>query len=142
MAELSTGMPWVREAREFIESCLLDPDFRVRGEAAAALARLGQGDAVANIERALGGEMDGRAKRRMKEAIRDLKEGSKPPEQLKKAQEELDRLRGETAQLRERMEKLESRLGANTPESKPPPKTKRPRPLTRRRQRPHRPVRR
>ncbi|HXI58757.1 MAG TPA: M1 family aminopeptidase [Polyangia bacterium] len=150
LAELGTGTSANREAREFIEGALLDADFRVRGEAAAALARLGQGEAIAAIERALAAEMDGRAKRRMKEAIRELKEGGKPPEQLKKAQEELDRLRGETALLRERLEKLEARIegargprGSAPPDDKTPPaKTKRPRPLTRRGQRPHRPVRR
>ena len=151
LAELGTGTAATREAREFIEGCLLDPDFRVRGEAAAALARLGQGEALPAIERALLAELDGRSKRRMTEAIRDLKENGKPTEQLKKAQDELDRLRGETAQLRERLEKLEGRLDASggaggngsTPAEKTPAaKTKRPRPLTRRGQRPHRPVRR
>ncbi|HEY2902070.1 MAG TPA: M1 family aminopeptidase [Polyangia bacterium] len=151
LAELGTGTAASREAREFIESCLLDPDFRVRGEAAAALARLGQGEAVPAIERALLAELDGRSKRRMKDAIRDLKEGGKPAEQLKKAQDELDRLRGETAQLRERLEKLEARVdhprgprgnGATGDEKTPAAKPKRPRPLSRRGQRPHRPVRR
>jgi aminopeptidase N len=146
LAELGAGTAAAREAREFIENGLLDHDFRVRGESAAALARLGQGEAIPAIERAVDAELDGRAKRRMNDAVRELREGSKPQEQLKKTQEELDRLRGETSSLRERLEKLEARLdsGKTTPPrgAPPEPKSKRPRPITRRTQRQHRPVRR
>jgi hypothetical protein len=148
MAELGTGTPAARQAREFIEGCLHDGDFRVRAEAASSLARLGQVEAVPSIERARAAELDGRAKRRMSDAIRDLQEGGRTTEQLKKAQDELDRLRADSASLRERIEKLEARLDSTappapgTPDRGPSRKPKRPRPITRRGPRPHRPVRR
>lgn len=149
VAELGTGTPAARQAREFIEECLTDPDFRVRAEAAMALARLGQTEAVPAIERARAAELDGRAKRRMGDAIRDLQEGGRASEQLKKTQDELERLRTEGAALRERIEKLEARLdiaagsgGPGTPDRGGARKAKRPRPLARRGPRPHRPVRR
>jgi aminopeptidase N len=155
MAELGVGTPQARRAREFIETCLDDTDFRVRAEAASSLARIGQADALPAIQRALTAELDGRARRRMNDAIRDLQDGGRPIEQARKLQEEVDRLRSETANLRERLDKLESRVtngqaaapgGKASPPSssgKPPePKTKRPRPLVRRGPRPHRPVRR
>ncbi|HET6149769.1 MAG TPA: M1 family aminopeptidase [Polyangia bacterium] len=150
-AELGTGTPHARQAREFIEGCFHDPDFRVRGEAASSLARIGSPEAVPAIERALGAELDGRARRRMAEAIRELHESGRPAEQAKKLQDEVDRLRAETAKLRERIDRLESR-GANPLPSGPVPpangsdkpltKTRRPRPVARRGGRPHRPVRR
>jgi aminopeptidase N len=149
-AELAVGTAHARAAREFIEDSLRDPDFRVRSEAAAALARLGQPEAVPAIERARAAELDGRARRRMGDAIRDLRDGTRPGEQARALRDEVERLRGETAKLRERMEKLEARLAP--PSSPPTPalpggegplgKAKRPRPVSRRRAGPHRPVRR
>jgi aminopeptidase N len=151
MAELGAGTVHARKAREFIEGCLRDADFRVRGEAASALGRVGLPEAVPAIERAMAAELDGRAKRRMRDAIRDLHEAGKPAEQARKLQDELDRLRTETARLRERLDRLEARTTAPAPAGAPPappaggdkpPKTKRPRPVARRAPRPHRPVRR
>jgi aminopeptidase N len=149
VAELTAGTGNARAGREFIEDCLRDPDFRVRGEAANALLRIGQPEALPALESALRGELDGRARRRMGDAIRDLRDGTKPGEQARALREEVERLRGESAKLRERLERLEIRLGASS--GRPPPsgggeapaaKTKRPRPVARRRAGPHRPVRR
>ncbi|HEY2730829.1 MAG TPA: M1 family metallopeptidase [Polyangia bacterium] len=144
-AELSAGTSFARAGRELVEDCLADPDFRVRGEAAAALGRLGRPEAIPAIERTLAAELDGRARRRMTDAIRTLRDGTRPTEQAQKLREELDRLRGEQARLRERLEKLEARGNGSVPAppggKAPPPKTKRPRPVVRRRGA-HRPVRR
>jgi aminopeptidase N len=142
-AELSAGTSFARAGREFVEDCLADPDFRVRGEAAAALARIGLPEAIPAIERTLAAELDGRARRRMSDAVRTLRDGARTSEQAQKLREELDRLRTEQARLRERLEKLEARgNGAPHPPGgkAPPVKTKRPRPVVRRRG--HRPVRR
>ncbi|HVZ74242.1 MAG TPA: M1 family aminopeptidase [Polyangia bacterium] len=137
-AELCAGTAQARAAREFLEMCILDPDFRVRGEASAALARLGQPEAIPAIERTLAAELDGRAKRRMGEALRTLRDGGRPAEQVRQLRDELERLRGDQARLRERLEKLEARGNGSAPTSPPAPKApavkaKRPRPIVRRR---------
>jgi aminopeptidase N len=153
IAELGTGTAQARQAREFIEGCFADPDFRVRGEASSSLARIGSPEAVPAIERALAAELDARARRRMSEAIRELHESGRPAEQAKKLQDEVERLRGETAKLRERLDRLEARASTPTTTGPTPPsgnnggdkpvtKPRRPRPVARRAGRPHRPVRR
>ena len=76
-----------------------------------ALGRLGLVDAIPAIRSALAGELDGRTKRRMNEAIRDLEDGARPAEEARRLHDEVQRLRGETAKLRERMDRLETRLG-------------------------------
>jgi aminopeptidase N len=132
LAELSRGTGLARAAREAIEERLRDGDFRVRTEAAMALGRLGLVDAVPAIRSALAGELDGRTKRRMNEAIRDLEDGARPAEEARRLHDEVERLRGETAKLRERMDRLEIRLASPSTSSPPPAKSKRPRPITRR----------
>ena len=135
LAELGRGTGLARAAREAIEERLRDGDFRVRIEAALALGRLGLVDAVPAIRAALAGELDGRTKRRMNEAIRDIEDGARPAEEARRLHEEVERLRGETASLRERMDRLETRLGPPPAQRPPPAKTKRPRPVARRRSR-------
>jgi aminopeptidase N len=142
LAELSRGTGLARAAREAIEERLRDGDFRVRLEAAMALGRLGLVDALPAIRSALAAELDGRTKRRMNEAIRDIEDGARPAEEARRLQDEVERLRGETAKLRERLDKLETRLAPPPAPSPPPAKIKRPRPVTRRRTRGLRPVRR
>jgi aminopeptidase N len=144
-AELSAGTSFARAGRELVEDCLADPDFRVRGEASAALARIGQPEAIPAIERTLAAELDGRARRRMAEAVRVLRDGARPVEQARQLREEVERLRAEQARLRERLEKLEARANGAPPAPPggkvPVVKTKRPRPVVRRRSG-QRPVRR
>src|SRR3569623_1683387 len=78
LGEAAHGSPQARQAREFLEERLSDPDFRVRGEIAAALARIGDRQAIGAIERTLASELDGRARRRKREAITALREGRGP----------------------------------------------------------------
>jgi aminopeptidase N len=143
LAELARGTGMARAAREAIELRFADRDFRVRGETALALARLGQADAVPAIRQALTAELDGRARRRMNEAIRELEAGTRPAEEVRQLHDEVERLRTESAKLRERVDRLEHRLEAAPTVLPPtvPKKTKRPRPVSRR-ARTSRPVRR
>jgi aminopeptidase N len=144
LAELARGTGSARAARELIEIRLRDRDFRVRAEAAAALARLGSAEAIPAIRGALAGELDGRARRRMDEAIRDLEAGTRPAEEVRQLHEEVERLRNETAKLRERLDRIQAQPPPPPPPSPPAAggKGKRPRPVTRRRGRALRPVRR
>jgi len=146
LAEAAAGTPQVRLAREFLEERLADPDFRVRGEVAASLARLGDRQAIGGIERTLAAELDGRARRRLREAITALREGSGTSTQVARLQEEMERLRAETAKLRERLDKLEARehptKAGPGPSSGTPRAPRRPRATTRRRARTHTPTRR
>jgi aminopeptidase N len=142
LSDLARGTGMARAARESIEERLHDPDFRVRGEAAAALGRLGLAEAIPPIRNASAAELDGRARRRMNDAIRALEDGARPAEEARRLHEEVERLRGETLKLRERLDRVESRLTAAPPPSPPPPKAKRARPVTRRRPRTLRPPRR
>ena len=109
LVEAARGTLHVRGTREYLEDRMTDPDFRVRGEIAAGLARLGDGEAVATIERALAAELDGRARRRMLDAIRDLREGSHAGDIVVRLQDEVARLRTESGTLRERLDRLEGR---------------------------------
>ena len=81
-------------------------------------------------------ELDGRTKRRMNDAIRDIEDGARPAEEARRLQDEVERLRGETAKLRERLDRLETRLGAAArPTPAAPPRPSAPAPSSRRRSR-------
>jgi aminopeptidase N len=129
LGRLSEGTAHARRARERLEACLSDPDFRVRMDAATALVELGDARAIPAIERARAGELDGRAKRRFRNAITQLREKGSGGEQLRKLGEEVERLRSESARLRERVEKLEAppTMPSTTPTPAASP-AKRPRP--------------
>jgi aminopeptidase N len=131
LGRLAEGTSNARRARERLEACLADPDFRVRMDAALALAEIGDVRSISAIERARSAELDGRAKRRYRNAITQLHEKGSPGEKLRKLGEEVERLRGEATRLRERVETLEARPAGAKPSTPPghtPPPAKRPRP--------------
>ena len=150
LARLAEGTLHVRRARERIEGWLADPDFRVRMEAASSLVVLADGRAVPAIEAALRAELDGRAKRRMREAINEIRDKGKSDEKLRKLSDEVERLSGESTRLRERLDCLENKGNPSSPAVPPasdpsvaaPTRTKRPRPGSRRSGKPLAPRRR
>jgi aminopeptidase N len=148
VARLAEGTLEARRARELLETALDDRDFRVRIEAASSLAMLGDPRAVAALERAAAAELDGRARRRLKEAIAELRDRGRPPERMRKLEEEIERLRGEGIKTKERLEKLEARTagsgeggGSRGPRDREG-SARRPRPRVRRPPKPPRPPRR
>jgi aminopeptidase N len=137
LARLAEGTSNARRARERLEACLSDPDFRVRMDAALALGELGDARSIPAIERARAAELDGRAKRRFRHAVTQLRDKGSSGDKLRKLSEEVEQLRGESIRLRERVEKLEGKAGGDGSEPSPTPgKTptpaKRPRPGSRR----------
>ncbi len=131
LGRLAEGTEHARRARERLEACLSDPDFRVRMDAGLALAEIGDARAIPAIERALTGEADGRAKRRFRNAIARLRDKGTANDRVRKLAEDVEWLRGESARLRERLEKLEARPTGGTPSPAPgnsPTSAKRPRP--------------
>ncbi len=115
IARLTEGTGLARRGRELSERALDDRDFRVRMEAASALVTLQDARAIPNLERAARVELDGRARRRLREAIAELTEKGRPAEQARKVGEELERLRRELGDMRGRLEKLERRAEPASP---------------------------
>jgi aminopeptidase N len=135
VAQLVEGTPLERKGRELAEVVLEDRDFRVRMDAAAALARLHDPRSVEPLERALRRELDGRTKRRLRDAIADLHEQGRPAAQARKLGEEVERLRIETRKLRERLDRLEGTTRKGAPAAGAAPEEsapRRPRPRVRR----------
>ena len=108
LGHLAEGTANARRARERLEACLFDPDFRVRMDAASTLAELGDARSITAIDRARAGELDGRAKRRFRNAILRLREKGSTEDKLHKLGDELERLRSDSSLMRERLEKLEA----------------------------------
>jgi len=103
----------------------------VRMDAALALAEIGDARSIPAIERARAAELDGRTKRRFRNAVTQLREKGSSGEKLRKLSEDVERMRGESARLRERLEALEARpVGAEppTPPTGAATPAKRPRP--------------
>ena len=115
---LCDGTPLARRGREALERGLVDRDFRVRMEAAAGLATLGDARAIPALERAGRAELDGRAKKRLREAVVEINERGSNTEQTRKLGGEVERLRREIVDLRGRLEKVEKSV-------EPPPAPKR-----------------
>ncbi|MEE9285638.1 MAG: M1 family aminopeptidase [Dehalococcoidia bacterium] len=105
-----------KETLEFLADFLRDPALRVRLRAAEALENLGDGKAVPALEAQANRELDGRARRRMREAATSVREGAKGKEEANKLREDVDKLAEENKGLRDRLDKLEARLGQQTPE--------------------------
>ncbi|HEY5281365.1 MAG TPA: M1 family aminopeptidase [Polyangia bacterium] len=132
LGRLAEGTSSARRARERLEACLCDQDFRVRMDAALALAEIGDARSIPAIERAHTAELDGRTKRRFRNAVTQLREKGSSGEKLRKLSEDVERMRGESARLRERLEALEARPAGVEPPTTPPAgaaaPAKRPRP--------------
>lgn len=114
LGRLAEGTANARRARERLEACLADADFRVRMDAASALVEIGDVRSIPAIDRARAGELDGRAKRRFRNAVTQLREKGAGGEKLRKLGEEVERLLGESTRLRERLEKLEAQSSSGT----------------------------
>src|SRR5690606_33855666 len=70
-----------REVRELCEDLLRDPDFMVQLGAVHALDAIGDPAAIPELDALAARALDGRLRRRAREAIRDLREGRQVAEE-------------------------------------------------------------
>ncbi len=96
------------EVLEYLSDLLDDKDLWVRLAAIDALKELKDDRAIPALERVVERALDGRERRRAKEAIQKLKEGKERSDELKKLREDLEKLREENRQLRDRLDKWEA----------------------------------
>ena len=99
-----------KETVEFLTDYLRDTSLRVRLRAAESLENLGDRKAVEALEEQAHRELDGRARRRMREAAASIREGAKSKEEANTVREDLDKVTKENRSLRERLDKMEARL--------------------------------
>jgi aminopeptidase N len=120
-----------RKVARKLEELLDDGDPHLRTEVVLSLETLGTKDARSALRGRLSRELDGRVKRRIREALRNMRDSSR--RDRKRMNDELERVRGEMSDLRTRLSKLEqlsgSGNGARTDRtakesSKPPHRTR------------------
>ncbi len=105
LAKLGEGKP---EVVDHLNRLLDDPWYRVRIEACIALGELLDPKAIPALERLVDRELDGRVKRRGREAILKIRAGREASSEFKRLRDDVDKLREENRQLKERLEKLEA----------------------------------
>jgi aminopeptidase N len=115
LAELVRGRRDVRsrEVRELCEDLLRDPDFMVQLSAIHALDQIGDAASIPALEALAARALDGRLRRRAREAVRDLRDGRQTAEEREALREELDRLRTRLIALEERMDADRARPAGN-----------------------------
>lgn len=97
-----------RKTRECLEDLLSDADPHVKIWVVDALAELGDVKGRGALVRQLERERDGRVRRRIREALRDLTD--KGQRETRRLREQLDEMRRDHKELQVRMSKLEARL--------------------------------
>ena len=95
-----------RKARETLEDLLESADPYLRVDVVRALADLGDVKARGALHRQLERDLDGRVRRRIREALRDL--GGAGKRETDRLRDELEALRGEHAEIKARLGKLEA----------------------------------
>jgi aminopeptidase N len=122
-----------RKARETLEDLLESADPYLRVDVVRALADLGDTKARGALHRQLDRDLDGRVRRRIREALRDL--GGAGKRETDRLRDELEGLRNDHAELKARLGKIEAAQGGNakgSPAGKAPAKAA---------PRPHKPAR-
>jgi len=104
LGKLGEGKP---EVTDHLTHLLDDPWFRIRLEATVALGELLDPKAVGALERLIERELDGRVKRRAREAARKIQAGREASDEVRRLREDVDKLKDENRQLKERLDRIE-----------------------------------
>jgi aminopeptidase N len=99
-----------RRTREVLEDLLDSADPYVRVDVVRALSDLGDVKSRPALHRQLERDLDGRVRRRIREALRDL--GGAGKREADRLRDELESLRGEHAELKSRLAKIETSMKA------------------------------
>ena len=106
-----------RTTRELLEDLLDDTDPYLRVSAVDALVEIANPRSRGPLGQQLERETDGRVRRRIREALRDL--GARGKREFKRLRDDLVDVRREHSELKARVSKLEGRVGEPPPVGKP-----------------------
>ncbi len=106
-----------RKVREALEDLLDQADPYLKVDVVRALLDIGDTKSRGPLTRQLERELDGRVRRRIREALRDL--GGAGKRETERLREDLETLRGEHAELKARLGKIEARFAPKEAASKP-----------------------
>jgi aminopeptidase N len=107
VAKSGKGRP---EALELLLSLQSDPDARIRGASAAAIAELGDFTIVTQLEEWLAKETEGRTERRLREAIYLLQQNVKETEKVLRLEENVRKLTEEAKKLQDELGTVKAKL--------------------------------
>ena len=112
LAELTAGRRdrGAKRARERAERLLRDDSFRVQYAAIEALRTIADPAALPALQQLVARELDGRLRRRAKEAMNDIRSGDGMAGQLEDMRQQLEAMRTRMHETLERMEQLEAML--------------------------------
>ncbi len=119
--ELTTDAPLLARLRETLADQLDDFDPNVAIAAIVALRDLRARDALSALERASQRSLDGRVRRRAREALRDLGAALAEDAAVPALREEVEKLREETRAMRDRLAALEARPSTSLAARDPAP---------------------
>jgi aminopeptidase N len=105
-----------REVRRHLQELLVDADPHLRIDVVAAIESLGDGRARAALRRRLDRELDGRVKRRIREALRNLTDAARS--ERRRVNDDLETLRRELSELKLRLAQVEEKRSAQATKGK------------------------
>lgn len=96
-----------KEIRDLLIDLLEDPSFRIKMSVIGALIQVRDEKAIPALNRMAEREVDGRFKRRCRDAVRQIVSGKKLPPEIKRLQDEVEKMADEQRKLKTQLQKYE-----------------------------------
>ena len=107
-----------KDVTEALIALLRDKQLRVCLAAVDALGRMNAVDALTELDRVAGSEVEGRLRSMAMEAAQKIRAGTQQSDELKRLREDVDQLRASNARLQSRLAELEPAIASNGKRSK------------------------
>ncbi|HEV2907735.1 MAG TPA: M1 family aminopeptidase [Candidatus Eremiobacteraceae bacterium] len=102
-----------KDVIEALIALLRDKQLRVRLAAVDALGRMNALDALTELDRLAGSDVEGRLRSMAMEAAQKIRAGTQQSDELKRLREDVDQLRASNARLQSRLAELEPAIASN-----------------------------
>ncbi len=107
LGKLAKGKP---DVLDYLHTLLYEPWWRVKMSAIVSIEEFRDTRSLAELQKLVDRELEGRIKRRAKEAIKKIREDRDRTQEFKVLRDEIDRLKEDNRQLRDRLDILELKV--------------------------------